>query len=53
MNMTNNTNNNSNTNDGSNSEAALQKKLDAIKGKSKMDAKNMATKLKAQRNKMK
>lgn len=34
-------------------EAEIQKKLDAIKGKSKNDAKTMATKLKEQRNKIK
>ena len=42
------------TNNKNNSaEAEIQKKLDAIKGTSKHDAKLMATKLKAQRNKTK
>ncbi len=42
------------TNNKKNSaDAGIQKKLDAIKGKSKHDAKLMATKLNAQRNKAK
>lgn len=36
-----------------NADAEIQKKLDAIKGKSKNDAKMMAIKLKNQRNKQK
>lgn len=41
------------SNKNNSADAEIQKKLDAIKGKSKHDAKQMANKLKAQRNKTK